>query len=130
VTSPLQHLADLKPSEILPCLEKAAQCASIDRQVRWGEKVITPIYGRYAKEGAEKFLSTLIYPDSIEERIKFINALQAKQIKELYAPHTDQRKAIRASGAGALLDIPNKRIDQILKKAIVRLNKRNRAAWV
>jgi len=128
--NPLRGLAGWKSEEIYPRLSAAAKVAAIDRQVVWGEKVIAPIYGAFAKEGAEKFLAVLTYPESMEKRLLVLDALQAAQLKQQFPRHSDGRKLIRASGGGALLDMPNKRIDQVLNNVMRRINKRNRAAWV
>ncbi len=128
--SSLRGLAGWKSEEIYPRLTAAAKAAAIDRQVVWGEKVIAPIYGAFAKEGAEKFLAVLAYPESMEKRLLMLDALQAAQLKQQFPRHSDGRKLIRASGGGALLDMPNKRIDQVLNNVMRRLKKRNRAAWV
>jgi len=122
--------SSLAPEEIYPRLSAAAKMASIDRPVEWGEVVIAPIYGAFAKEGAEKILATLAFPESLKKRLQMMNALQAAQIKDLTPAHSDARRQHRASGCADLLDTPNKRINQTLKKAVERINKRNRAAWV
>lgn len=120
-----------KGQEIYKRLNNAWQAASIDREARWKELVLAPIFDGFAPIGAAIFLAVLCYPENPEKRSKVMDALSARVIKDATLPKSRERRDLRATpGMNRLIDLPNKRIDQILEASVRRLHTRLRAGWV
>jgi len=131
IKGPIADYADLELSEIYPMLRISRVIAEIDREISHGEIVYVSLLNEGVHDGAATFIATLLYPESPNERKKFIKAVKAKILKGITEPRSKERRIYRDEfDCGYLLDFPNRRINQILSKAATRFHVRNRAAWV
>jgi len=117
--------------EIYKKLARTYKIAAIDRKITFKEAVFVPIAGEYASVGAAIFLAVLCYPESLDKRIGFVNAISCAFIKQTTKPRSPLRKELRdIPSFREMLDTPNKRIFQTLNAGLKRLHRRFRAAWV
>jgi len=118
-------------AQIYKKLSDAWGVAGIDRQVSFREAVFVPAFGEHTRVGASRFLGVLCYPEDRRKRNKLTDALSAKMFKSAGGPKSQERRALRQEQRiASLLDMPNKRIQQVLSHAMKRLNIRIRAGWV
>ncbi|MDZ7662514.1 hypothetical protein [Thiohalophilus sp.] len=117
--------------EIYRRLSNAWQMAGIDREVSYRELVLAPIFDGFAPVGAAIYLSVLCYPEDQAKRSRFVDAISARMFKTGTKPRSAERKELRATpGISSLLDMPNKRIEQILNDGLRQFHSRMRAGWV
>lgn len=127
---PLASLAAIDHSDISILFAKCRAIAEIDRAIVCDKEILVPVQGSDAQAGAAIFIATLLYPESEDSADKFVEAIQAMIYKSIAPPRSDFRKQMRDAGLGNLIDLPNKRIEQRLSRAIKRFHIRMRAAWV
>jgi hypothetical protein len=98
-----------------------------------GEIVNAPAVDGDERVGALCVLAVLCYPelDKYKERGILIDHLLARIVKSSANPKSKERKELRKNSLNVpFIEIPEKRIDQVLNAAQKRLHKRIRAAWV
>jgi hypothetical protein len=98
-----------------------------------GELVYAPVFAGDERFGALCLLAVLCYPEKnkYKERCILIGHLLARIVKSSANPKSNGRKKLRQNLMYvSFIELPEKRINQVLNSAQKRLHKRMRAAWV